>query len=267
MLSAERGSTELALAITDRQRGLTPAKALASPQLSVLNRLAPGDTAEALGNLLIFAAHQFNVPRNITDVQVALLSEDLLERYWHWRFDEFVYLCREAIAGRWGCNYSTIDANTVHTWCRAYAEVRDAVVEQVAAEEHKARRLAEQAQGPARAADEQAYIRHLETLTDAQLQAGIAWYEARPMEPHAALRIELATSVLVNRAKLELLRRVLVVNESGTGAVEASEEEYKRFRAGWVAQRERERAEQEVPYGQPNALGQNEAAADNGFAS
>ncbi|RSK33937.1 hypothetical protein [Hymenobacter metallilatus] len=252
MLSAARGSEALALAITDRQWGLTPAKALQSPQLSVLARQAPRETAEALGNLLIFAAHQFNVPRNLSDMQVGLLAEDLLERYWFWRFDEFVYLCKEAIAGRWGCNYSTIDAPTVHGWCTAYAEVRDAVVEQAAREEHKARRLAEQAQGPARAADEQAYIRHLETLTDEQLQKGIAWYEARPMEPHAALRIELATAVLVERAKLELLRRVLVVNESGTGAVEASEEEYKRFRAGWVAQRERERAEQEAEQ-QPEA--------------
>jgi len=239
LLSAERGSTELALAIVDRQRGLTPAKALESPQLSALSRHAPGDAAEALGNLLIFTSAQFNVPRNLSDVQVALLVNDLLARYWHWRFDEFVYLCREAIAGRWGCHYATVDAPTVHSWCVAYAEVRDAEVEHAAEQQRLATQRAERQVGPSRADDEQAFRRHLESLSDEQLQQGIAYYQHYADAPHAALRVELAAEVLLDRKRLYLLQSVLEQPTDQQGCVhyeEASEDAYRRHRAAWVAQ-------------------------------
>ncbi len=187
-----------------------------------------------MSNLLTFAAAQFNVPRNLSDVQVALLVDDLLERYWHWRFDEFVYLCREAIAGRWGCHYATIDAPTVHSWCLAYAEVREAELERAAEQEHKARRLAENAAGPARAANEQAFRRHLETLSDEDLQTGIAFYEAHFDEPHAALKSELAAAVLLDRKRLALLKAVMLP-DGHAHAEEISEAEYQAFKARWAA--------------------------------
>lgn len=248
MLSAERGSQALALAIVDRQRGLTPAKALQSPQLSALVRVAPGDAAEALGNLITFTASQFNVVRNLTEVQVALLANDLLERYWFWKLDEFTYLCREAIAGRWGKAYDRIDPPTVHEWCLAYAAVRDQLLAEVTEQEAKAHKLAEQAKQPRRADNEHAFRAVLDTKTDEELQRGIRYYEANPHLPHAKLKAELAAEVLLDRKRLQLLKSVVEQPTDSGGFVrheEASEEEYLQYRAAWVAERARQAAEDE----------------------
>lgn len=108
------------------QRGLTPAKALTSPQVSTLHHADPGGLAEALGNLLTFTALQFNVVRNLTDLQIQLLAADLPSRYWHWRIQEFIYVMREAVAGRWGKIYDRLDPPTVYDWCAAYATTEQA---------------------------------------------------------------------------------------------------------------------------------------------
>jgi len=246
LLSAERGTESLALAIIDRQTGLTPAKALQSPQLSALAAVAPGDTAEALGNLITFTASQFNVVRNLTEVQVALLANDLLERYWHWKIDEFVYLCREAIAGRWGKAYDRIDPPTVHSWCLAYAEVRDALLADAAQLEAKQHKQAEKT--TTRFANEQEVRRYLEQLSDAELEYGIAYYGRHPEEPQADVKAQLAAETLLDRKRLALLRSV-VLSEDSTYAEEVSEEEYRRFRAEYVANRAQQanEAEQQDP--------------------
>jgi hypothetical protein len=113
--------SEFMSAVVALQRGLTPAKALTSPQLSTLHRADPGGLGEALGNLLTFTALQFNVVRNLTDLQIQLLATDLPSRYWHWRIQEFVYVMREAVAGKWGKVYDRLDPPTVYDWCNAYA--------------------------------------------------------------------------------------------------------------------------------------------------
>lgn len=120
------------------QRGLTPAKALTSPQVGVLSRADPGGLAEALGNLLTFTALQFNVVRNLTDLQIQLLAADLPSRYYHWRIQEFVYVMREAVAGKWGKVYDRLDPPTVHDWCTAYAAEEQAQAVADAAERRAA---------------------------------------------------------------------------------------------------------------------------------
>lgn len=122
-------------AVVVLQRGLTPAKALASPQVSVLHHSDPGGLASALANLLTFTAQQFNVVRNLTDGQIELLAADLPSRYWHWRIEEFVYVCREAVAGKWGKVFDRLDPPTVHEWCAAYAAEEQAYAISQAAEQ------------------------------------------------------------------------------------------------------------------------------------
>ena len=231
-------STELALAIADRQTGLSVARALESAQVSVLNREAPGDVAEALGNVLTFYAQYFNVVRNLTDVQITLLVPDLLERYWHWHFDEFLLVLKEGVAGRWGKVYDRIDPPTVHEWCRAYDEIRGAELERQAQQQAKQHLLAERTTAPKRYDNEHEFRGHLETFTDEQLRQGIAWYEQHPEDPFSEIKLRLACEVLLDRKRLELLKAVVAkANDGGTYAREASEEEYQRFKASFVAER------------------------------
>ena len=68
---------------------MTPTKARQSAQISGLRKADEASLAEALSNLLIYTAQQLNVVRNLTNVQVLLLSQQLMERYWRWRIDEF----------------------------------------------------------------------------------------------------------------------------------------------------------------------------------
>lgn len=114
-------------AIIRKWRELTPALARASVQVSALTAAARGDAAEALGNLLTFAASQFNVGKNLNDVQIAVLAGQLLRDYWHWRFDEFALVLREAVAGRYGTTYDRVDAPTVNGWCQLYEAQRNAL--------------------------------------------------------------------------------------------------------------------------------------------
>lgn len=125
-------------AVVVLQRGLTPAKCLDSPQVGVLQRADPGGLAEALGNLLTFTALQFNVVRNLSDLQIQLLATDLPSRYYHWRIQEFVYVMREAVAGKWGRIYDRLDPPTVYDWCSAYAAEEQAAAIAHAAEQRAA---------------------------------------------------------------------------------------------------------------------------------
>lgn len=181
------------------QRGLTPAKAQQSPQLSRLRREAPGDLAEALGNLLTFTAQQFNVVRNLTDMQVMLLVGDLTERYWRWKLDEFAYVFREAVAGRWGKVYDRLDPPTVQEWCAAYdAERQEQIAVQAESEAAKLKAAEKDTAAPSDMA--RAYLKaRMETLSDEDLDKGMMYYKANASLPDAALKFDLAAEILAHR--------------------------------------------------------------------
>lgn len=216
----------VALSILAQQQGLTPAKARLSPQVSALRKADEDGVAEALSNLLIFTAAQFNCVRNLTDTQIMLLSQDLPVRYWHWRIDEFAYVFREAAAGRWGKVYDRLDPPTVQEWCATYeTQVRG---EQVAAEaESRAAgyKAAEADTGPPTDMA-RAYLRaQLETKPDEELQAGISYYLRHSDAPAAGLKKQLAEAVLADREK---------ARQAGP-STEQAEAGYQRFKADFIA--------------------------------
>lgn len=218
------------------QRGLTPSKAQLSPQLSRLRKEAPGDLAEALGNLLTFTAQQFNVVRNLTDMQVMLLVGDLTERYWRWKLNEFAYVFREAVAGRWGKVYDRLDPPTVQEWCAAYdAERQEQVAMQAESEAAKLKAAEKQSGPPLEMAV--AYLRaRLEALPDEDLQAGFHYYQANPGKPDAAVKCQLAASILSER---EAARNAPPTEAEREAAVQ-------RFRANDFAQRMQKLADEEA---------------------
>lgn len=202
LLSGE--GNNIALNVADKWRGLTPARARESAQVSALTKLdraTANDAAEALANLLSFTANLFNIGKNMNDVQVGLLADDMLERYWSWRFDEFAYVLKEAVGGRWGTTYDRIDAATVHGWCQKYEAQRTEQLEADAERKHKAHRLAEANREKIEAeAMELLYFKaKLAAMSDEQLLAGIRFYEAHPAAPHAEIKIDAARDVLAER--------------------------------------------------------------------
>lgn len=237
---AEPGSSTLALAIADKWRGLTPAVARQSAQVSALTKTAPElaqDAAEALGNLLTFAAGQFNVGKNLTDVQLALLASDMLERYWHWRFDEFAFVLKEAVGGRYGTTYDRIDAPTVHGWCAKYETERTALLEADAERRHKAFRLAEnnrEALLPAELMPELYFRAKLEGMPDDELRRGIRFYWPHRAEEMPRKKLRIALAILRERAAW--------AEHEATRAptFDEQEEAFRRYKANWALEKEQQ---------------------------
>ncbi len=187
LLAGDSTSQEVALAILDKQRGLTPAKAQEAPQVSALTRTEEGAiaTSQALTNALLFTAAQFNVVRNMSDLQMAFLAEGLLELYWDWRFDEFLYVLREGVRQNWGKTYDRLDPPTMYEWCKAYLDARTIQIENDAFQAHQARKKFEKQptkselwQHPEFGSDYPDARAQLELLTDADLLATCQAYRA-----------------------------------------------------------------------------------------
>lgn len=191
---------------------LTPAIAQQSAQVSSLKAEARGDVAEALGNLLTFAAAQFNVGKNLNDVQIALLASEMLRIYWHWRFDEFNLMLREAVAGRYGTTYDRIDAATVHEWCAKYEANRNATQAHLAEHEARAFKQAEQQAPRSELAGQPGYAElraKMEGLSDTELCAGGKHYEALASRTEEQeLKLGVAREVWNERRKAHYLRQI-----------------------------------------------------------
>ena len=226
----------MGLAIFAKQLGLTPTKARQSPQVSGLRKADEDGVAEAVGNLLIYLAQQFNVVRNLTNTQVLILSQELPRRYWRWHIDEFAYVLKEAIAGTWGKVYDRLDPPTVLEWFAAYEAERS---EQLAAEAESraaAFKAAEAECGPPTDMT-RAYLRlRLEAETDEGLQNVIRQALHEPNQPGLALHKQLAESVLATREK----------TKAAGPAPKQKEAEYRRFKADYLANKVLEQGLSEV---------------------
>jgi hypothetical protein len=212
-------------ALIKQWRGLTPAIAQQSAQVSALEAAAKGDTAEALGNLLTFAAAQFNVGKNLTDVQIALLASEMLRLYWHWRFDEFSLVLREAVAGRYGTTYDRIDAPTVHEWCAKYEADRNATQAYLAEQETRQQKLAEKqplrselAIHPRFGAEYAGVRTQLEALSDEELNTTWRHYLTAQRADNKFIAA-VATEVVNERRKAHYLRQLAERVQAGPARV------------------------------------------------
>ncbi|MBH8569376.1 hypothetical protein [Hymenobacter negativus] len=231
--------SELAMAVASKWRGLTPALAQQSAQVSALTKTGgeevAASTVEALGNLLTFAAAQFNIGKNFNDVQLALLANDMLERYWHWRFDEFVFVLKEAVGGRYGTTYDRIDAPTVHGWCAVYEQERSALLDAEAQRRHKTFRLGEanrEALLPLEQMPELYFRAKLEAMPDAELRRGIRFYWPQRAEEMPRKKLRIAVAILRERAAW--------AEHEATRAptFDEKEEAYRRYKANWALEKE-----------------------------
>lgn len=216
----------LVLSLLAKQRGLTPAKARESPQVAGLRRYDEDGTAEALCNLLIFTAQQLNVVRNLTNLQVVLLSQKLLDRYWHWRMDEFMHVFTEGVAGTWGKVYDRLDPGIVQEWCTQY---ETQVQGQLIADEAESRAAAfKAAEAGTSAPDDlhllrRGYLRlRLQNQTDEALHHVLDECRLRPGAPSAALNKELAEEILSGRERIKAAGPTSEETEAGYQRYKAS---------------------------------------------
>ena len=241
LLNGDSTSETVALAILDRQRGLTPILAMESPQISGLLRESATalDATQALTNALLFTAHQFNVVRNMANLQMAILADELLERYWFWRFDEFLYVLKEGVAQTWGKTYDRLDPPTVHEWCRAYAEVRDQLVEHQSQQRAVSFKKAE-GTGPApvlASPEVQALWVQLDRLDNQTLVDGVAYYEALPSPtPEQVRKLAVATELANQRRRAHYWAQVgQQFPAADNAAAAAKEAAYHREKLAWLA--------------------------------
>lgn len=210
---------------------LTFATARESPQVSGLTKTDPelaDDAAEALANLIAYACNQFNVGKNMSDVQTAILANDLLKTYWYWRFDEFTYVLGQAIRGKFGPVYDRIDAPTVNEWCEKYAADREGLLTLEAEQQAKAYKLAEINRAPADTTtpEGQALREQLAQLSDADLEKGWHYYCGlpEPLTPEQSLKLAVATQEVNERRRAYWLPVILAQFQATPGKT-ASEQE------------------------------------------
>ena len=235
--TAASSPAEVALAVAGHCRALTPARAMQSAQVAALTKTGgdevADDAAEALANLLTYTAHQFNIGKNLSAVQLALLSADLLATYWYWRFDEFALVLRDAVRGKFGTSYDRLDAPTIHGWCLAYEKDRDALLDAEAQRRHKAHRLAENGREELLPAEQMPYFylrSKLEAQPDAELERGIRYYLRHADAPQAAFKRDTAVEVLADRLAFAATEaRPLLPTEQ--------EAAYQQWRAGYLTEK------------------------------
>jgi hypothetical protein len=215
----------LSLSLLAKQQDLTPAKARESPQVSWLRKHDPDGLAEAVGNLLVFMAQQFNCVRNLTDFQILLLTQQVVERYWRWHLDEFAYVLNEAVAGTWGKVYDRLDPAIVHDWCTQYeTQVQGLVIADKSEGDAASFKAAE--------ADTSApndlhrlhwgYLRKkLENETDERLHHVLNECRLHPNAPSAVSNKEVAEEILSERKRVKTAGPTPEEKEAG----------YQRFRA------------------------------------
>lgn len=128
--SAERRLADLRSSLPAYCTALAPrtiAQVLDSPEPS-LHHIAVrlGDTAAraVVSYLLADALELFNVRETMTDVQVALTVDLILEEYPYLQTDDLKLCLRNAMKLRYGEVYNRIDVTVVMGWLRAYNRER-----------------------------------------------------------------------------------------------------------------------------------------------
>jgi len=178
--------------------------------------------------------------RNISELQLGYLAEDLLSLYWDWKFDEFLYVLREGVRQNWNKTYDRFDPPTMHEWCKAYLAARAIQIENDAFKAHQERKKAEKQPVKSELANHPLFDyfgarAQLEALTDADLLATFNAY--RPGKAADQQFVANVAQEVINqrRARLYLSRigQAIVGDEKdfNTYAVEIESERREREKA------------------------------------
>lgn len=170
---------------------------------------------QAVARLLGYVAGMFNFAanKNLSTLQVSLLSNEIVSDYWQLKFDEVVYVLRQGAKGKYH-TFDRLDSGVIHGWFTEYQAERNELLAAVAHNEAVAHRKESEQNQVATVA-----FVHQHALPDAQdvtmevkyaalalqahdsdtLEQGLAYYQKNPQLPGAAVKCEAALMVLDQR--------------------------------------------------------------------
>ncbi len=100
---------------------MTPALALSSgEQLSVLGKQDKKVLLKALSALITQLRQSLNVGKNLDTLQVYECASLLIEKYWYFRLEEFVYVFKQVKLGKYGKVYDRLDVQVISEWLHLY---------------------------------------------------------------------------------------------------------------------------------------------------
>jgi hypothetical protein len=104
------------------QSSITLQSALNSPQISSLNKENEKSLSAAIRIALGIVNKMFNLPdtKKLNDMQINYLVSYLKKEYWRFKFDEFIYIFGQGIAGKFGKSYNRLDVEVVSEWFKVY---------------------------------------------------------------------------------------------------------------------------------------------------
>ncbi len=100
---------------------MTPALALSTgEQLSVLGKQDKKVLLKALSALITQLRQSLNVGKNLDTLQVYECASLLIEKYWYFRLEEFVYVFKQVKLGKYGKVYDRLDVQVISEWLHLY---------------------------------------------------------------------------------------------------------------------------------------------------
>ncbi len=112
---------ESALQLIELQAAMTPALALSTgEQLSVLEKQDKKVLLKALSALITQLRQSLNVGKNLDTLQVYECASLLMEKYWYFRLEEFVYVFKQVKLGKYGKVYDRLDVQVISEWLHLY---------------------------------------------------------------------------------------------------------------------------------------------------
>ena len=100
---------------------MTPALALSSgEQLSVLGKQDKNVLLKALSALITQLRQSLNLGKNLDTLQVYECASLLIEKYWYFRLEEFVYVFKQVKLGKYGKVYDRLDVQVISEWLHLY---------------------------------------------------------------------------------------------------------------------------------------------------
>lgn len=105
---------------------------------TIVKRFGEPHARAILVILIADALDFFNVSNTMTDTQVAMTVDLIIEEYPYMKTDDFKLCFKNAMKMRYGENYNRIDGSIIMGWLREYNKERCAVADRQSFNEHKA---------------------------------------------------------------------------------------------------------------------------------
>ena len=122
LVKSKAGDFAATLALSDYASNLTPKLAMSEEhaQISVLRKTDPSSYLKTIGLLILRLNGQFNVARPMNTEQIADLTARIGKKFYYLRLAELFYVFDQAVSGRYGPAYQSLDSETVMSWIEKY---------------------------------------------------------------------------------------------------------------------------------------------------